>query len=170
MLLSSLMSNAGHPGIASVSEVPFNLAVTGGPPVIGFPAVDGVLAVASIPAHPGVPILAGGFTCDILQYKTIDYRTMAIILLFFLLSDYRNIEYRIGEFKKLSNYRISDLGFNISDYRISDSEKTIGCPPLPHRYPYIGTIQVPASKFFSSRYRCIEAQWGEAWFIRVQCS
>ncbi len=27
----------------------------------GFPAVDGVLAVASFLADPGVPILAGGF-------------------------------------------------------------------------------------------------------------
>jgi hypothetical protein len=28
--------------------------------VTRFPAVDGVLAVASVPADPGVPILAGG--------------------------------------------------------------------------------------------------------------
>ncbi len=43
-------------GVASVSEVPFELSVAGGPAVIGFPAVDSVLAVASIPADPGVPI------------------------------------------------------------------------------------------------------------------
>jgi hypothetical protein len=49
---------------------------------------------------------------------------------FFLLSNYRNIEYRIGELKKPSDYRISDQGLNLSDYRITDSEKTIGCPPL----------------------------------------
>jgi hypothetical protein len=42
----------------------------------------------------------------------------------------RNIEYRIGEFKKLLEYRISNLGLNLSDYRISDSEKFIGCQPL----------------------------------------
>jgi hypothetical protein len=42
---------------------------------------------------------------------------------FFLLSNYWNIEYRIGELKKLSDYRISDQGLNLSDYRISDSEK-----------------------------------------------
>ncbi len=59
-----------------------------------------------------------------------DFRTMAIGLFFFLLSNYWNIQYRIGEFKKLSEYQISDLGLNLSDYRISDSEKTIGCPPL----------------------------------------
>ncbi len=29
---------------------------------MGFPAVYGVLAVACIPADPGAPILAGGFT------------------------------------------------------------------------------------------------------------
>jgi hypothetical protein len=46
--------------------------------------LSGILAVVSIPAQPGVPILAVGFTfwtveCDILQ----DYRTMAIGFLFF---------------------------------------------------------------------------------------
>jgi hypothetical protein len=45
--------------------------------------LSGVLAVASIPAQPSVPILASGFTywtveCDILQ----DYWTVAIELLF----------------------------------------------------------------------------------------
>jgi hypothetical protein len=35
-------------------------AHTGGLDVTGFPAVDGVLAVASIPADPGVPILVDG--------------------------------------------------------------------------------------------------------------
>ncbi len=57
-----------------------------------------------------------------------DYRTMAIKLLF--LFCYKNIEYRIGEFKKLSDNRISDLGLNLPDYQILDSEKTIGCSPL----------------------------------------
>jgi hypothetical protein len=32
-----------------------------GPAVTGFPVVDGVLAVASIPTDPGVSVLAGGF-------------------------------------------------------------------------------------------------------------
>jgi hypothetical protein len=41
-----------------------------------------------------------------------------------LQSNNRNIEYRIGKFMKLSNYWISDQGLNLSDYRISDSEKT----------------------------------------------
>jgi hypothetical protein len=53
--------------------------------------------------------------------------TISIGLLFFLLSNYRNIENRIGKFKKLLDYRISDLGLNLSEYRISDSEKTIDC-------------------------------------------
>jgi hypothetical protein len=42
-----------------------------------------------------------------------DYRTIGLCLSdcnFFLLSNYRNIEYRIGEFQKLSDYRISDQG------------------------------------------------------------
>jgi hypothetical protein len=62
--------------------------------------------------------------------KLSDYDCRNVI--FFLLSDYRNIKYRIGECRKLSDYRISDLGLNLSDYRISDSEKNIGCPPLPN--------------------------------------
>jgi hypothetical protein len=56
----------------------------------------------------------------------------------FLLSNYGNIEYRIGEFKKLLHYRISDQGLNLSDYWLSDSEKTIGCPPLHICYVIIG--------------------------------
>jgi hypothetical protein len=49
-----------YPGVTNcvvgVSAIPFKHAVAGGP------AVDGFLAVASVPAHLGVPILAGGFT------------------------------------------------------------------------------------------------------------
>jgi hypothetical protein len=55
---------------------------------------------------------------------------MAIGLCFFMLSNYLNIKYRIGEFKKLSDYRILDQGLNLSDNRISDSENTSVCPPL----------------------------------------
>ncbi len=55
---------------------------------------------------------------------------MAIGLLFFAAIGL--LEYRIldGKFKKLSDYRITDLGLNLSDYQISDSEKSIGCPLL----------------------------------------
>jgi hypothetical protein len=42
-------------------------AVADGPAVTGFPAVEGLLAVASVSADPGVPILAGGFTYWILE-------------------------------------------------------------------------------------------------------
>jgi hypothetical protein len=34
-------------------------SVAGGPAVTVFPAVEGFLAVACVPADPGVPILAG---------------------------------------------------------------------------------------------------------------
>jgi hypothetical protein len=91
------------------------------------------LAVGSVPADPGVPILAGGFTYWIVEWDVLYYRTIGLWLSdcnFFLLSNYRNMEYRISEFTKLSDYRITDQGLNLSDYRISDSEKTIGCPPL----------------------------------------
>jgi hypothetical protein len=46
----------------AVANLTFKLAVADSPAVIGFPAVDGVLAVAIISVDPGVPILAGGFT------------------------------------------------------------------------------------------------------------
>jgi hypothetical protein len=64
-------------------------------------------------------------------YKTIELSDYGYrIVIFFLLSDYRNIEYQIGEFKKLSDNGIFDLGLNLLDYQILDSEKTISCPPL----------------------------------------
>jgi hypothetical protein len=47
--------------VACIQTVAGILADAGGPAVTNFPAVDGVLAVASFPADPGVPILAGGF-------------------------------------------------------------------------------------------------------------
>jgi hypothetical protein len=40
--------------------------------------------------------------------RSLDNRTMAIGLPFFLLSNYGNIEYRIGQLKKVSDYQISD--------------------------------------------------------------
>jgi hypothetical protein len=58
---------AGVPGVTSVSAVPFELAVAGGHAVISFPAVDGILAIASISADPGVPFLTGGFTYGTVQ-------------------------------------------------------------------------------------------------------
>ncbi len=42
-------------------------AIAGDLAVTGFPAVEGVLAVAIVPADPAVPILAGGFTYWILE-------------------------------------------------------------------------------------------------------
>ncbi len=71
------------------------------------------------------------------EYQTIglpDYGYRTELFLCYRTTWYRNIEYRIGEFKKLSDYRISDQGLNLSDYRISDSKKTIGCPPLCKGY------------------------------------
>jgi hypothetical protein len=40
---------------------------------------------------------------------------MAIRLLFFLLSDYQNIEYQIGEFKKLSDIGSRPQSIGLSD-------------------------------------------------------
>jgi hypothetical protein len=52
----------GVPGVASISAVPFELVFASSPAGIGFPAVDGVLAGASMLADPDIPILAGGWT------------------------------------------------------------------------------------------------------------
>ncbi len=76
-------------GVVGVSALPFEHAVAGGPAVTGFPAVDGVLALAE-------------------THYIIGLSTIAMGLYFFLLSNYRNIEYRIGKLKKLADYRISD--------------------------------------------------------------
>ncbi len=74
--------------------------LAGGPAVIGFPAVEDVLAVASIPARPCLPVFARRFTywtvkCDILQ----DYRTIGLLLSdcnLFLLSDIGSRPQSIG--------------------------------------------------------------------------
>jgi|688.fasta_scaffold790565_1 hypothetical protein len=111
-----------------------NIFLSGGLAVTALPAFEGVLAVASVPSHPSVHILAGGFTYWIVEWGILHYWTMGLWpsdCNFFLLSNYRNIEYCIGEFKKLSDYQISDQGLNLSDYRISDSEKNYRLPPLP---------------------------------------
>ncbi len=108
-------------------------AVSGGPAVTGFLAVEGVLAVASVPADPGVPILAGGFTYWILEWgiSTIElsdygYRTV----IFFC---YRTIGISNIELANSRNYRTIGYRIKASIYRISDSEKTKRCPPLPAR-------------------------------------
>jgi hypothetical protein len=59
---------ADFPGVThGVVAVPFEHAVAGSPAVTGFPAVDSILAVASAPPDPGVPILAGGITYWIVE-------------------------------------------------------------------------------------------------------
>jgi hypothetical protein len=61
LLLVSLLLLA-FLGVVGVSAAASEHAITGGSAVIGFPDVAGVLALGSIPADPGVPILAGVFT------------------------------------------------------------------------------------------------------------
>jgi hypothetical protein len=98
-LLFALPAIAGIPGVSSVSEVPFELDAAGTPAVISFPAVDGVLAVASISADPGFSILAGGFTYWTVQvYNDTYYWTIE-------LSDYG---YRTIIFCCYRNIQISD--------------------------------------------------------------
>ncbi len=112
-LVAGLSAIADVPGVTNgvvgVSAVPFQHVVAGGPAITGFPAVEGILVVASVPADPGVNILVGGFTYWVVV--VLHFRTIGLWLsgcIFFLLSHYWNIEYRIGKFKKISDYRISD--------------------------------------------------------------
>ncbi len=95
-------------------------------------AVDGIFAVASFPADPDVPI-AGIFTYCVETCEYICHRTLGLRLWnwsLFLLLNYRTIKYWTGKFEKPSDYQISDQGHSLSDYRISNSPKTMGCPPL----------------------------------------
>jgi hypothetical protein len=55
---------------------------------------------------------------------------MDIGLLFIMLLYYRNIVHRPGKFEKLSDYRIWEESLNLSDYRMSDTQKTISFPAL----------------------------------------
>jgi hypothetical protein len=59
------------------------------------------------------------------RYYTIeqsDYGYRTVIFLCYRTIGISNI---VFQFKKVSDYRISDQGLNLSDYWISDSEKTI---------------------------------------------
>jgi hypothetical protein len=123
---------AGIPGILCFSAVVFIRAVA------GIPAVHSVFAVASFLAIPGVSMLLLLVSLYTVLYNDtyIGYWTIILRLSecnFFRVSDYWNIEYQIGEFEKLSDYQISDQGPSLSDYWISDSQKTSGCPPLTIR-------------------------------------
>jgi hypothetical protein len=69
--VAGLSAIADIPGVTKdvvgISAVPVEHAVVGGTDITGFRAVDSVLAVASVPADPGVPILAGCFTYWIVE-------------------------------------------------------------------------------------------------------
>ncbi len=68
MLVSAIADAPGVTnGVVGSSAVPFEHAVAGGRAVTGFPAVEGVLAVARVPPNPDVSILAGGFTYWIVE-------------------------------------------------------------------------------------------------------
>jgi hypothetical protein len=98
---------AGIPGVDGFPAVAFILAVASVSDVAVFPAVDGVFAVAGFPAVPGVPMLL----------YLVSLRTVLYGLSIF--SNCRNIEYWTGEFEKLSDYRISDQGQNLSDIELT---------------------------------------------------
>jgi hypothetical protein len=59
--VAGILAIAGVPSVVRVSAILFEHVVAGGAAVIGCPAVDGVLAVASVPSDSGVIISAGGF-------------------------------------------------------------------------------------------------------------
>jgi hypothetical protein len=129
---ASIQTVAGILAVAGVLLFPdgllllvFEVAVACNPAVIGFLLLMAfLLLLASLLIRPCYSWWLYILDC------TMVHITISIGLLFFLLSNYRNIENRIGKFKKLLDYRISDLSLNLSDYRISDSEKIIDCPPM----------------------------------------
>jgi hypothetical protein len=84
--------------------------------VIGFPAVDGVLAVACIPAHPCVPILAGGYTSDLLQ----DYQTIVLWLLDCYFSAIGLSEYQISDWRIQETIGLSDMASRPQSIGLSD--------------------------------------------------
>ncbi len=111
-----------------------NNAVAGGPVVTVFPAVDGVLAVASVPAYPVVPILAGGFTYWIVGWDVLHHWTIGLWLSdcnFFLL--YRtigisNIILSNSRHYRTIGYRINASIYRTIGYRINASIcRTIEC-------------------------------------------
>ncbi len=96
------------------------------------PAVDTISAVADVPVIAVVSLLY------ILIYPAATIYLTGI--LFALPSKNRNLENRIGQLEKISFYRRSDKGLNLSDYLISDSRKCVGYPTLlnnrNHYSPY----------------------------------
>ncbi len=106
-LVPHVLPVAGLPSIvALLFQLAFLLLLLSLPAVDGVLALAGVLAIASILDDPGVSILAGVFTHCTVQCTLYNGA--------------------IG----LSDYRIQDQGLNLSGYRILDSQKTLGCPPL----------------------------------------
>ncbi len=96
-----------HPAFPGISLVPDVLTCAGLPDIAGIPGVVSLpslhfsylvllilllllasLLFDSVPADPGVPILSGTFTYCTVELDILGYWTMAIILLFFLQSDW----------------------------------------------------------------------------------
>ncbi len=115
--VAGLLSIADVPGITSgvvgVSTVPFEHAVASGPAVTGFPAVEGV-AVAFVPA-------------DLLCCDPIGLWLSNCI---FFSSNYRNIKYRIGKFKKLLDIGSRPQSIGLSDIGLRKNYRLPQCPPL----------------------------------------
>ncbi len=124
--------------VAGVLLVPDVFTIAGLPAFGEVPGVVGILLLLGFLVLlgfqlllPSLPILASLCYCSwylYILYCTMrqglsDYRTTSIgngyQTVTFLLTDYRNIEYRNGKFEKLSDYQISDQGLNLSYYRIS---------------------------------------------------
>jgi hypothetical protein len=124
-LILGVLTVAGFPSFVGVPGVVGFHAVAFIPALAGVSAVAVVPAVADVPSVAVVPVVDGVFAVASFSwylyvlyytmYRPSDYRTMAIGLSFFLVSNYWNIEYRTGEFEKLADYWISDQCHNLSD-------------------------------------------------------
>jgi hypothetical protein len=153
LLLECVSDVASISAAAGVPLVPDVLTVAGFPTFVAVPGVVGflllllsllllaflqllsfLLLMASLLLLAFLPILTPLGYCS--WYLYVLYNTVRLIHVkaiglsdygsghhFFLVSNYRTIKYRTGEFEKLSDHQISDQGHNLLDYRISDSQK-----------------------------------------------
>jgi len=115
---------AGAPWIPDDLTVAVLPGIAGVPGVTCVPAVLSVSAVAYVPA-PAVILVVASYPADLVvfyvlfsavQCDILDNLTPTIGLLFFLLSDDQNVDYRTTKVEKLSDHPISDQALNLSDY------------------------------------------------------
>ncbi len=93
----------------------------------------GVLTIATVPADPGVHILAGGFTYCIVEWDVLHYLTIRLWLSYCnFFSAIELSEYRISYWRIQETIGLSDIGSRPQSIGLSDIglKKNVNCPPL----------------------------------------